>query len=88
MTPAQIKLARHALGLPNKQDTSYRNRYVTAEDDAHWTAMVANGEAKMRPAASLPFGGDAMFWLTTKGATAALKRGEKLCHEDFPQVAA
>lgn len=88
MTPAQIKLARHALGLPNKTDTTNRNRYVTGENDPHWTAMVANGEAKMRPAATLPFGGNAMFWLTVKGATAALKRGEKLCTEDFPQVAA
>ena len=28
MSAAQIELARHALGLPNKMRMSYRNRFV------------------------------------------------------------
>jgi hypothetical protein len=28
LTPRQIELARHALGLPNQYKKSYRNRFV------------------------------------------------------------
>lgn len=94
MTPAQIDLARHALGLPNSNRKTYRNRFVTGPgagctDHGEWMAMVEAGDAGRRDGKTLPFDGDDMFWLTPKGAKAALKRGEKLCAEDFPpEVAA
>lgn len=85
MTAEQRKQARHALGLPNKRQCSYRNRFVCQENDPHWADMVAKGWAKMRAADSLPFGGCAMFWLTKAGAQLALDKREKLDPEDFPE---
>lgn len=85
MTPEQRELARHALGLPTKSKKSYRNRFVTAEDDSNWSAMVRDGFATMRAASTLPFGGSACFYLTLAGAKLALNKGEKLCKEDFPE---
>jgi hypothetical protein len=84
MTPEQRELARHALGLPNKQKKSYRNRYVCEESDPVWSEFVRLGWATMRPAASVPFGGCAIFYLTKAGAELALDKGEKLDPEDFP----
>lgn len=85
MTPAQIELARHALGLPNKRRTSYRNHYVvgSGEDHREWLAMVAAKEARRRDGNQLS-GGDDIFWLTAAGAIAALKPREKLDPKDFP----
>jgi hypothetical protein len=86
MTPDQIELARHALGLPNPRRRSYRNHYVVGEgcaDYDRWTEMVAEGNARKRAGSPIS-GGDPIFWLTQDGATAALKRGEKLNAEDFP----
>lgn len=88
MTPAQIDLARHALGLPNNRRRSYRNRFVTGEgcaDHVEWTAMVAGGFAQRRAGSELT-GGNDFFWLTRNGAEAALKPGERLDPEDFPKV--
>lgn len=85
MTSVQREEARHALGLPNKRRQSYRNRFVCAETDPVWSAMVTAGWATMRPASSVPFGGSAIFYLTEAGAKLALNKGEKLCLEDFPQ---
>ncbi len=51
MTETQAKLARHALGLPNKKNTSYRNRFYTgpgSPDYLEWQAMVAEGNAVER----------------------------------------
>lgn len=81
-------LARHALGLPNKRRTSYRNRYVVGdcEDGQYWQILVDSGLARKRHGSTLPFDGDHMFSLTKEGATLALKRGEKLCAEDFPKA--
>ena len=89
MTPQQIELARHALGLPNKQRKSYRNRFVTGPghtDYDNWMAMTASGDARRRDGKSLPFGGSDMFWLTRQGAEKALLPKEKLCPEDFPNT--
>lgn len=89
MTPAHIELARHALGLPNSRRTSYRNHFVTGEgcaDHDSWTAMVTEGDATRRKGSVLT-GGDDLFRLTHQGAKAALKRGEKLDPEDFPEAA-
>ena len=87
MTPRQTELARHALGLPNPYNRSYRNRYIAGSKHpsyADWQGMVKNGLAKFRDGESLPFGGSHLFSLTRKGADAALLPGEKLCPEDFP----
>lgn len=87
LTEIQRELARHALGLPNKRKTTYRNHFVTGEgstDYPHWTAMVEAGAAKRRDGSDLT-GGDDLFWLTREGAEAALRKGEKLSAEDFPQ---
>lgn len=86
MTPAQIELARHALGLGNGRRVSYRNHFVTGpdgDDFADWMAMVEAGNAKRHAGHPLA-GGDDMFWLTHQGAKAALKRGERLDPHDFP----
>lgn len=86
MTPEQRELARHALGLPNDRNMSYRNRFCagTGHDDLpDWCAMVFRGWA----AASAPqksLGGDRMFWLTMDGANLAINPGERLDPEDFP----
>lgn len=86
MTNQQKELARHALGLPNSQRTSYRNHFVTgdgSDDYADWMAMVQAGEARRRNGNALT-GGDDLFLLTTQGAKAALNRYERLDREDFP----
>lgn len=89
MTLEQIELARHALGLPNKRNCSYRNRFVTGAGGADfliWEQMVTNGVARKRKGSALT-GGDDLFFLTTVGAIEALKPGEKLDREDFPRTA-
>lgn len=86
MTPEQIELARHALGLPNKRRKSYRNHFVCGpghSDFDNWVAMTDTGWAKSRNGTPLS-GGDPVFWLTREGAAKALKRGETLDAEDFP----
>jgi hypothetical protein len=87
MTPRQKELARHALGLPNAAKRSYRNRFFTAPtianpDFVDWSSMVAIGCAQgVRETETM-----ARFWLTRKGADAALLRGESLDPEDFPKA--
>ena len=84
MTEAQTKLARHALGLPNKQNTSNRNRFCTGPGSAdypEWQAMVAEGDAVERTGPL--WGGDSMFYLTVKGALAVRGPKEHISHEDF-----
>ncbi len=85
LTPKQLELMRHALGLPNKKRASYRTYYVVGQgaDHAAWTELVALGFAKMRQ--STVFGGDDLFSVTRAGAEAALQPGEKLSKEDFPE---
>lgn len=59
MTPEQVELARHALGLPNASGQSYRNHFVCGpghSDFDNWQAMVATGEARARGPSRL-FGG-------------------------------
>lgn len=89
MTTKQIELARHALGLPNKRKRTYRNRFVAGDghdDFPEWELMVAEGNAEKRDGSTVPFGGDHIYYLTEQGARLALKRGEKLSPEDFPQT--
>lgn len=90
MSPEQIELARHALGLDGARRQSYRNHFVTgpgSNDYTNWQAMVAAGHAKRR-AGSAMTGGDDLFWLTESGARLALKDREKLDPEDFPPTPA
>jgi len=87
MTPDQTELARHALGLPNERKRSYRNHFVAGlghTDFEDWLAMTEAGEARRREKAKF-CGGDDVFWLTPTGARLALKAGETLDPEDFPQ---
>jgi hypothetical protein len=80
------ELARHALGLPNKRNQSYRNHFVAGErhpDYVAWCDMVAAGLARGRKGSAFT-GGDNIFWLTAVGAKSALKKGEALDPEDFP----
>jgi hypothetical protein len=84
MNYRQRKLARHALGLPNQNRRSYRNRFTASYspgDYDHWIDMLESGLADAMPMRS----GDKnrQFWLTRKGAEAALEPGETLCPEDF-----
>lgn len=93
MTPRQIELARHALGLPHKFNQSYRNRFVAGPDHpdfADWQAMVASGMAAHngKPHAPARSHGCYTFWLTLEGAHNALLKGETLDLEDFPSAAA
>jgi hypothetical protein len=85
MTPEQIDLARHALGLPNARRRSYRNHFVTGPGTAdyeHWKAMVSAGLATRHPPSQIT-GGDDWFRLTHEGALQALRAGERLDAEDF-----
>ncbi len=86
MTPAQIELARHALGLNGKARCSYRNHFVAGpyhSDFLEWSHMVEAGDATRREAPK-GFGGDDLFRLTRAGAGKALLPSEHLDPEDFP----
>ena len=88
MTPQQIELARHALGLPNERHCSYRNYFTAGKDHPDfpdWIAMVADGNARRRISSRMA-GGDDVFWLTLEGATFALRPRETLDPEDFPAL--
>lgn len=85
MTPRQIELARHALGLPNRDRKSHRNRFIAGyghADYPDWIAMVASGDA-IRFTCQI-YGGDDYFYLTAIGARSVLLPREKLSKEDFP----
>ncbi len=85
MDGEQRYLARHALGLPNKQRRSYRNRYHAADETPVWRMwqdMVAQGYAVSHESGR----GMTEYSLTLSGAREALVRGERLCKEDFPGV--
>ncbi len=82
----QIALARHALGLPNKNNKSYRNYFVAGanhNDFGDWVEMCVQGFARRRINSRM-CGGDDMFWLTPEGAKIALLEKEQLDPEDFP----
>ena len=87
MTPEQKKLARHALGLPNKQRTSYRNHFCAGKghlDYEQWIAMV---EARDAVRVTGPnWGGDDMFFLTWKGALQARESNEHISREDAAEM--
>jgi hypothetical protein len=71
MSPNQIKLARHALGLGNGRKVSYRNSFVAAPghwDYDDWIAMTRAGHAVRIDGSTVPFGGDDLFRMTRAGA--------------------
>ena len=88
MTPLQRKMARHALGLPNRDKRSYRNRYVATEGPAGtlaaWQGLVKAGLAVELTKHRV--GQNRSYVLTPAGAQAAIDPGEALCPEDFPLV--
>lgn len=83
MNAEQLRMARHALGLPNPGKKSYRNRYFSSGGSAsvkEWQDLIRKGFAHGVREQS----GRSMFWLTHKGALLALEKHEMLCPEDFP----
>ena len=88
MTPKQTDLARHALGLPNKRNTTFRNRFCAGpghRDHPEWERMARAGDATVQRQSG-GLGGQDTFSMTETGAKSALKSGERLCAEDFPEV--
>lgn len=86
MTPEQIELARHALGLTQGRKRSYRNHFVCGpghSDYDNWEAMTNDGKAWKRKGSPLS-GGDDIFGMTAAGAEEVLRKGERLDPEDFP----
>jgi hypothetical protein len=81
MTEKQIELARHALGLPNAKNESYRNHFCTERNDKEWSAMVEQGDAVMRESQLLD-DDHVFFHLTLQGALAARGPKEHISRED------
>lgn len=87
MTAKQLELARHALGLPNRDNRSYRNHFCIgtySPDHAEWEDLVSKGLAVKRT--SDLWGGDDMFHLTLEGARAAMEPKEHLSREDWAMM--
>ncbi|RWO06400.1 MAG: hypothetical protein EOS07_22005 [Mesorhizobium sp.] len=85
MLPQQRRLARAALGLPNAERTSYRNKhYTSGKGDYHdaWVALQLHGLAVLGTDDGL-----AVFRLTRAGARLALEASEKVREADFLGVA-
>lgn len=85
MTPSQIKMARHALGLVDGRRRSYRNRYVASlgsPNEKEWDDLCERGLAVRGSDRERMVG----FCLTLTGAMVVLNEGEKLDPEDFPEA--
>lgn len=84
MDKRQIELVRHALGLPNDRNVSYRNRFVTGRggiNHATWMDLCRQGYAeKSDGEQKLDW-----FYVTRRGAEFVLLPGERLDPEDFPE---
>lgn len=79
MTPRQIELARHALGLENGQAESYRNHFCADPGHADyddWMAMVQAGDARKLDWTFIQ--GQNVFKLLRPAAMYVLRPGEKL----------
>lgn len=77
MTPEQVRLARHALGL-DRCRVAYRNSYQARPGSkalAEWQAMVAAGLAKQVARGSSQY---VLFRITNATAQAVLQPGERL----------
>lgn len=93
MTPRQIALARHALGLHASCLVSRRNAAIShpeRDDFVEWERMVADGTAvKGRAVEGTEWGmldGSRIFHLTRSGAEAVLLPGERLDPEDWSAI--
>lgn len=87
MTPNQRSMARHALGLPNRKNTSNRNHYcIGPGGDGYedWLAMVQSGDALRLVGPH--WGGDDMFFLTLQGALAVREVKEHISREDAREM--
>ena len=87
MTERQKQFARHALGLPNRKNTSYRNHFcIGPEGDGYsdWEEMVKAGWAIKRTGAL--WGGADMFHLTLEGALKVREPKEHLSQEDTKRM--
>lgn len=87
MSNRQWGLARHALGLPNRAERSYRNRFIAGtqhRDYRTWRAMVRAGHAESHVFSKTDRNTRFCFSLTRQGADLAVLPGESLCPEDFP----
>jgi hypothetical protein len=87
MTPRQIELARHALGLPNAWLRSFRNYFRAGpghQNHDDWMAMIASGDAVITSGDGRTAASVYLFNLTRQGALAALRPGECLDPEDWP----
>lgn len=76
-------LMRHALGLPNAQKCSYRNRYAAARGTRQHELLMVLVAAGLASVSSLSASLD-NFALSREGAEDALSPGERLDREDFP----
>ena len=87
ITPKQRDLMRHALGLPNKKNETYRNHFCLAEGGDGYTDLedlVTRGLAvKAKGGAS--WVGD-FFYLTLNGARAVLTPKEHISREEAEKM--
>jgi len=84
LTSMQMALARHALGLPNENSKSYRNRYFVTKRHATYKEWMNLREQGLAELDEVKGSGLKMFYLTRLGAECVLEDGETLCPEDFP----
>jgi hypothetical protein len=87
ITKKQRELARHALGLPNKQNATYRNHFcIDKGGDGYedWEDMVIKGLA-VKATGGAAWVGD-FFYLTLDGARAVLSPDEHIDLEDAERM--
>lgn len=88
MTASQREMARHALGFPNKKNTSNRNHYcIDPGGDGHdeWLDLVSHRLAVKRNTRAI-YDGDDTFHLTLKGALMVRESKEHLSREDAERM--
>ena len=80
MTPRQIELARHALGLTNGRKETYRTHFCAGPghvDFEDWMGLVRGGRASVVVGGAMS-GGDHVFRLFRDTAEKVLRPGETL----------
>ncbi|WP_097025406.1 hypothetical protein [Clostridium peptidivorans] len=81
VTPYQLDLMKHCIGLDYKKKP-YRNRYQTQAEDEGWNDLVKKGLAKMSD--NIADNGLTWFWLTQQGVEYVLgKSVSKKVYEDL-----
>lgn len=87
MNESQMEMARHALGFPNKKNTSYRNHFCIGKGgDGYedWMDLVSKRLAFRSTGPH--WGGDDMFHLTLEGALLARGPKEHISREDAERM--